>query len=171
MTRGQKGTPEISRRKTGRELPRREFGKMVHEGLAICKRCRAIYQDKHWFFDEEMAKKLSRDKNIHLVICPGCQSIINRKVDGVVNLKSSLIKEHKDEILNLIHHEEEKEKQKNPISRIVEIESWMDEIIVKTTTQFLARRIGQAVDKAYNGNLEIQKAPREEFTRVNWTRE
>lgn len=41
---------------------------------------------------------------------------------------------------------------------------------ITTTTEFLATRLGHAVDDAYKGTLSIDKLEREAFTRVTWNR-
>lgn len=152
-------------------FPKREFGKVPAEGTGVCKKCHAVFQNKRWFYDEAVYKELSKKKETVLIVCSGCKCVEERKVDGAVILRWENIKSHKDEIVNLIRHEEEKEKAKNPLSRIVRIDIRDGEISLETTTQFLATRIGHAVDKAFCGKLEIQKLPREAFVRVNWMRE
>lgn len=152
-------------------FPKREFHKVYYTGNAVCKRCHAVHEDKHWFFSEKEYARLSKDKNTHVVVCPGCQRVKDKHVDGVVNIKSNLVKEKEQELLNLIHHEEKIELEKNPLSRVIDIEIKKGFISIQTTTEFLATRIGHAIDKAYNGNLEIQKLPREKFVRVSWTEE
>jgi hypothetical protein len=45
-----------------------------------------------------------------------------------------------------------------------------DELYILTTTQFLAKRIGKELQKAYRGLLKVSDLPRERFTRVRWER-
>lgn len=156
--------------KSGRELPKREFAKIPGQSFAVCKKCHALYSGKRWFYDENLYKEMIKKKP-PLILCPGCQGVEQKRVDGIVNLKSFLLKDHKDEVINLIRHEEERAKEKNPLSRIVEIRTRGEEIEINTTTQFLATRIGHALEKAYSGKLGISKLPRESFVRVNWVRE
>lgn len=162
-------TQIVSRKKD--LFPKREFGKVPVEGTGLCKKCHAVFQNKRWFYDEAVYQEFSKKKDAVFIVCQGCKCVEERKVDGLVTLRWENIKSHKDEIINRIRHEEEKEKIKNPLSRIVRIDLRDGEIFLETTTQFLATRIGHAMEKAFCGKLEIQKLPREAFVRVNWFRE
>ena len=50
---------------------------------------------------------------------------------------------HKDEIMRLIHNEEDRAKGFNPLERIVEVNESAEGIIVTTTNEKLAQRIGR----------------------------
>lgn len=151
-------------------FPKREYRKNIQEGMAICKRCQAVYSNKYWFYNEKLYKENINKPDLSRILCPGCQKVENKQIDGIVILKSEVLKELKAEILNLIKHTYEKEKTKNPLSQIAELKVENNHIEIYTTTQFLAKHLGQVINKAYQGKLEIQKLPRENFIRVNWTK-
>ncbi len=44
-------------------------------------------------------------------------------------------------------------------------------LVVHTTSERLARRIGRAVQKAYGGTLQVRFAPEEKLVRVTWRRD
>lgn len=150
--------------------PKRESGKDP-EGKAICKKCKAVYMEQRWLFDADVLKELKKDKETEQTLCPGCQKIEDKSLDGLVVLESSFIEKHKDEILNLIRREEEKAWHKSPVSKIAKMEIKENLIEIQTTTESLATRLGKAVESAYRGELEIKKVPQQKFVRVNWTRE
>lgn len=152
-------------------FPKREFHKVSFEGNAICKNCHAVHMNKRWFFSKEDYEKLRKENGINVVLCPGCQRVKDKYIDGVINIKSYLVDGKKQELISLIRHEEKLELEKNPLSRIVDIETKKGFMSIQTTTEFLATRIGHALDKSHKGKLEIQKLPREKFVRVNWTKE
>lgn len=151
--------------------PHREFDKEGIDGLAFCRQCHAVHQNKRWSYDETLYKRMQGDPMAVSTICTGCENVQERRVDGILRLKSPLVREKHEQFLNLIHHEADREREKNPLSRIVQIEERSDEMEIQTTTQFLATRLGHAVERAFQGNLAIDKLSREAFVRVSWQRE
>jgi len=152
---------------------RREYQRGALEGNGYCRKCLALFMEQRWFFDEALLQKHLRKKDLAETVCPACVQIDEHRVDGVLTLTWSGIPEHKDEIMNLIQHEEEKEKGRNALSRIIskEVARNRIEIRIHTTTQSLATRLGRAIDSAYKGELRIKKTPGEPFVRVDWTRQ
>ena len=140
-------------------------------GDLICPRCHAISREKRWFLDEPLYETLKRDPSTRAVVCPGCEAIEREMYDGEVVLRSHLLAANKETALSLIHNEEARVRQDNPLARLASVQDRGDEIYVLTITPFLARRIGREFEKAYGGKLEVQKLPQERFTRVRWTRE
>jgi len=147
-------------------------------GVALCKECHAIYKNKHWIFDEEEFKRLSilpfceaRNKNIASVICPACQKIKDKYAEGVVTLRGDFLKKHKEEILNLIRNEENRAKVFNPLERVIEIEESDDKIVITTTNEKIAQRIGREVYKAYQGDVKYKWSHDNKMVRVEWSRE
>lgn len=149
-------------------FPKREFKHEVAEGVAVCKKCNAVHMNKRWFYDNKKYALLAADKGVFKTICLGCQMVDQKHVDGLFTLHSPKIKTDKNQVINLIKNEAEKEIQKNPTSRIVAMEHKGEDLIIYTTTQFLAMTLGHAVKRAYKGKLEIQKLQREKFVRVKW---
>jgi hypothetical protein len=50
------------------------------------------------------------------------------------------------------------------------IEDQPDKIVITTTDVHLARRIGEAVHHAYQGDLDVKYSPDEYMVRVSWSR-
>src|SRR2546428_5685640 len=91
-----------------------------------------------------------------MVLCPACQKIRDRYAEGKVTLQpSAFLTAHRDEILRLIHNEEARAKGLNPLERIVEIIEAEGGIIVTTTNEKLAQRIGRTLKSTY----QMQSAP------------
>jgi hypothetical protein len=57
------------------------------------------------------------------------------------------------------------------MGRIALIEENDDNIPIKTTYEHIARRIGEAVHKAYKGKLELHYQEGTHFLRVKWHRD
>ena len=74
-----------------------------------------------------------------------------------MTLKGDFLKQHKQEILNLIHNEDARSKKYNPLKRIMKINEKGGEIEILTTSAKLAQRIGSILFKAYSGEVEYKK--------------
>lgn len=65
---------------------------------------------------------------------------------------------------------EETEKHEHPLSRIMSSETKAEGLVISTTDSHLPRRIGEALKRAYHGELELPYDKDEDFVRVIWTR-
>ena len=137
--------------------------------MAVCKRCSAVYCNKRWSMSEAPYKKRKENKKTMFVLCPACQKIRDGYAEGFVTLKGDYLKEHKQDILNLIKNEEERAMGYNPLERIIDIKDRGNMIEITTTHEKLAQRIGKKVHKACQGDLEI-KWTEDRVTRVVWER-
>lgn len=171
-------------RGTARAIMREQFGRSdltypetrtrAHEdvpGTLYCPRCHAISTEKRWFLNEDLYQKLKADPQAQAVICPGCDAVERQLYDGEVLLRSPVLKANKEVALNLIHNEEARMREDNPLVRLASVEDRGDEIYILTINQSLAQRIGKAFQSAFHGKLEIQNLPGEQFSRVRWTKE
>lgn len=141
-----------------------------HE-MAICTTCKAIYQNKRWFYDEELYRKNFTKETTNRVTCPGCQKVQDRYYEGVLVLEGKFFSEHKDEILTLVNKEAQKVAQRSPLERIIQIVPEGDSrVSVETTTEKLAQRLGRAVYRAYKGELDFRWSEMNKFARVYWSR-
>lgn len=135
---------------------------------AICQRCHAYRETDHWRYDERRNHELKGQPDVHVTLCPGCLRIERRLYEGEVTIRHNWNGVDKTEVLNLIHNEEARERITNPTARIALMEDRGEEIYLLTTTQFLAKRIGIELRKAYKGSLKVSPLPRERFSRVLW---
>jgi len=134
----------------------------------ICPKCQAIFREGKWSTSLQVRK--SKGRKIENILCPGCERIEKRRVDGVVYLKGDFLEEHSQEALNLINNVAEKKRSKNIASRILSIERKQDGIVIQTTEKTLAERIGKEFEKAFHGELNIKWLEDAEFARVHWER-
>lgn len=131
---------------------------------SYCTECKIAYIDKHW--------KLNADTKLlkNPIICPACRKIKDGYFQGILQLKGEFVKKHKDEIMNLLKNEEQKQRTKNSLSRIGKIEEQNGTTTIYTTDDRLAYRLGKAVFQAYKGDLAIKWSEGNIFTRVYWER-
>jgi hypothetical protein len=128
-----------------------------------CTRCGAVFVNGRWSWQ-------SGSDHLHTTICPACRRIADNFPAGQVEIEGPFFKEHHDEILNLISNEEMREKSDRPLERIIAIRNGENRALVTTTGVHIARRIGQALSRAYSGELSFTYADEERSIRVLWQR-
>ena len=130
---------------------------------AVCNKCGAIYLKGRWVWGEAPL-------SANTATCPACRRIADRFPAGHIELQGTFFNEHREEILNLVHNIEEKEKANHPMERIMQIEQLPGGARVTTTGIHLARGIGSALSSAYNGETSTQYLDGESTVKVAWTR-
>jgi hypothetical protein len=73
--------------------------------------------------------------------------------------------------MKIIKNTEMGEMKYRPLERILEIAEENGKLVVKTTYEHLARKIGNALHSAYKGDLKIQYLEGENYVRVWWNRQ
>jgi len=138
--------------------------------VAVCTECHALYQRRHWFFDEELYFHHNAQLATRKVLCSACQKIRDRYAEGQVILHTSpFLTKHKDEILRLVRNEEDRAKGDNPLERIIEISESADRVTVTTTNEKLAQRIGRTLKSSYQGHTSYRWSD-SKFLSVEWQR-
>ncbi len=128
-----------------------------------CPECGAVFHKGRWTWDPKPA-------GAHETLCPACHRVKDRYPKGLLTLKGPFIEAHHDEILGLVHNEEEREKKEHPLSRIMKIERQDDATVISTTDTHLPRRIGEALHHAYEGEFNFHYDEGAQFSRVFWQR-
>ena len=159
-------TPRIVRRDQGADErydddPYRRSAKPPEP--TTCPTCHATFVDGRWSWEEAPDDAYEQK-------CPACQRIHDHFPAGYVTIKGEFIKEHRDEVLNLIANHEQKEKADRPLQRIMAIDEKRDGIEVTTTDSHLARGIAEAIHDAYKGELKVRYSRDENLVRAVWKR-
>ncbi|MFN8455483.1 MAG: BCAM0308 family protein [Anaerolineae bacterium] len=128
-----------------------------------CTECGALYVNGRWTWQEAPARS-------NELICPACRRIMDRYPAGYLEIKGLFFAEHQDEVLNLIRNVEKQEKTEHPLERIITITSENGYPLVTTTGTHVARRMGEALSRAYKGELFFQYAEGDKIIRVSWQR-
>ncbi|MDQ7838055.1 MAG: BCAM0308 family protein [Thermodesulfobacteriota bacterium] len=139
----------------------KEWGKWPEP--TVCTECGSLFQDGRWSWEKP-------PKEANRVVCPACQRIADDYPAGYVEIKGDFFKQHREELLNLIHNEEELEKGEHPMERIMSIVDGDDHTLITTTGVHMARRIGEALSRAYQGEFSFQYGDAEKTIRVYWSR-
>ena len=136
----------------------------------VCTECGAIYNNQHWNLDEKLRNTLVASGTANEVICPACRIVAGRDPQGIVTLSGDYWQQHKDDIMNLIRNEEKRGMQDNPLERIMDIREDGDTLIVETTNEKLAQRIGRHIQKAHKGTVDYHWSDGNHLARIYWER-
>lgn len=130
----------------------------------ICTICGVVYAKGRWVwqYEGETTKETT---------CPACQRIRDRYPAGFITLSGEFFQENQEEIINLARNLEEQHKQAHPMQRIMRIHKKDSKTtLIETTGVHLARRIGDAISRAYQGEYSFQYADNYNRIRVEWQR-
>lgn len=134
---------------------------------SACSECGAVFHAGRWQLGVEPVEKAAK------VLCPACQRIRDDFPAGFVYVGGPFFVENSQEILALIQHHAEKERTEHPMARIMAIKekgSTEDGLLITTTDIHLARDLGEALHKAYHGELDFHYNEGEQRLRVHWYR-
>jgi hypothetical protein len=147
------------------------FPNGAHTDGAVCSHCGALYHNHHWALPAPKNGKAQKaSSNGHRVLCPACRKAEEKDPGGIVTLSGDFLAQHRDDILNLIRNEEKKAMGVNPVERILQIEEANGHMIVQTTNEKLAQRLGRAIQKACHGEVEYKWSDDTKLVRVEWRR-
>ncbi len=146
---------------------------MPEEGqeAALCTTCKALYQNKRWFFDDNLAQKLAGTAKVKEVMCPTCRKIKDGYPEGVLTLSGDFFAERQEEILTLVKNEAAKVGARSVADRIIKMTpEGRGKLVIETTTEKLAQHLGRAVYRAFKGDLDFRWSEMNRFVRVYWKR-
>jgi hypothetical protein len=89
---------------------------------------------------------------------------------GILTLAGDFHLAHRQEIIGLIRHAEEREAKQHALKRIMKISESGDELQITTCEASLARSIGDAIHHAYQGELDYHYPGGGGVLRVHWKR-
>lgn len=130
---------------------------------AVCSECGAVYHQGRWQW-------LLPPPNAQAVKCAACRRIQENMPAGYVALEGEFARDHRVELIELIHNHEAREKAEHPLQRIIAIDEQNGGLMITTTDIHLARGIGEALKHAYKGTLDYHYLHDEYLLRVHWER-
>jgi NMD protein affecting ribosome stability and mRNA decay len=130
----------------------------------VCPHCGAVFAEGRWQW-MRLPMEANRES------CPACQRTLDDDPAGIVTLTGRFVADHRDEVRALVRHQEELEKGEHALNRIMRIEDRPEGMEITTTDIHLPRRIGEAVERAYGGELDYHYEEDRYFLRVRWTRD
>ena len=142
----------------------------------VCITCGALYRKRRWISAELAAKEQAPSpwvrERFDIVRCPACRRVANTVPSGIVHLDGAFLGQHRPEIVRLVQREATRAAEDNPLGRII---GWdLDphhRLIVKTTTEHLAQRLGHALKKAFKGKVRYDFSHENKMAHVYWSRD
>jgi NMD protein affecting ribosome stability and mRNA decay len=131
----------------------------------VCPECSVVFSDGRW----QWMTKVPDDA--HQELCPACQRIRDKVPAGFLTLSGEFFEEHRDEIKHLVHNKVEEQNAQHPMKRLMDIEDQAGGgVVITFTDMHLPRGVGEAIQRAYTGELDIQYTKEADILRVSWQR-
>ena len=128
-----------------------------------------MYRNKRWYVNADLVKAGTPKTT---VVCPACLKIRDNFPGGIVTLAGGYVLPNKREIMKLVKNEEDRARGFNPLERVMTIkENGRGSIVISTTNEKLAQRLGRAIKKAFHGKLAYNWSHDNKLVRVDWVRE
>jgi hypothetical protein len=134
-------------------------------GPVACPECGVVFEAGRWQWKSAPIQAADH-------LCPACRRIHDHVPAGVLYLGGDYFRSHREEIMQLIRHVEEKEKSEHPLERIIDIEQSGNghDTVITFTGVHLAKGTGESLQHAHHGNLDITFAERDDRVLVSWQR-
>ena len=130
-----------------------------------CPECGVIFSGGRWQWLAE------RPANANEELCPACHRIHDKLPAGYLTLSGAFFDGHRDEIIHLVRNKVETQKAEHPMKRLMDIEEQQEGGVVITFTDVhLPRGVGEAIEHAYKGELDIHYTDEAGIVRVYWRR-
>ncbi|MGR8980579.1 MAG: BCAM0308 family protein [Gammaproteobacteria bacterium] len=131
----------------------------------VCPECGVVFSGGRWQWLPEVPE------GAHKELCPACQRVHDRIPAGILTLSGMFFDEHRNEIMSLVHNKVERQKAQHPMKRLMTVEEQDDGSTVITFTDVhLPRGVGEAIERAYEGKLDIHYTEEASIVRVYWHR-
>lgn len=129
----------------------------------LCPRCGAVFQEGRWQWAERPPQAPEER-------CPACRRIEDDFPAGFVHLSGDFLTAHADELTHLVNNAAGLENKTHPLERIMATAQEDGGLLITTTSIHLARRLGEALHRAYKGELDFHYNEEEMLLRVHWRR-
>jgi NMD protein affecting ribosome stability and mRNA decay len=141
--------------------------KSIYKDPTICPTCGIVYHNKIWKNAPHLIEEFkNKKKEIHKKDCPACRKIKDGYALGIVEIEGDFIDSKKEEVHNRIKHVAGEEFIHNPLERIIKVENTENRIVIYTTTEHLAKKIGKSLSKAFKTKVDIVFSDSDKLTRV-----
>jgi NMD protein affecting ribosome stability and mRNA decay len=131
----------------------------------VCPQCNAVFAQGRWQWKPVSPKEATEQT------CPACRRMNDKVPAGFLTLRGEFFASNRDEIMRLVDHKIEEQKTQHPMKRLMNVEKQDDGSTLLTFTDMhLPRGVGEAIESAYSGELEIQYTKDAGIVRVYWQR-
>jgi NMD protein affecting ribosome stability and mRNA decay len=143
------------------EDPYQSRGKYTEPSM--CTSCGAVFHKGRWQWGVAQ-------QGAHKHLCPACQRIHDHVPAGIITLSGEFFNEHRQEIMNLVHNTEAREKAGHPLQRIMNITMQEEATEISLTDFHVTRAIGEAIQHAYKGEVDYQYTDKDGVMTLRWAR-
>lgn len=148
------------------------------KGVLVCDRCDSIFYDGHWHTDAHGAEAIKEHKPRSAkqeALCPACTYVMSGEgkadsdFEGQVTLDGLFDAKEKAEVLLTIRNLARASVEKDPQDQVIAIDDKGDRVIIATSDNQLAVRMGKKIDESFKGGtLRIVFSDDDLPTRVYW---
>ena len=131
----------------------------------LCSHCGAAYHKGRWQWLREVPADAAEAH------CPACRRIDEHYPAGEIIVSGAFAMAHAEELRQLVRNVEQAENREHPLHRIMDIREEDDLMTITTTDLHLPRRIGHALEDAWDGELHTHYDEDGWFSRVTWRRD
>jgi NMD protein affecting ribosome stability and mRNA decay len=139
----------------------------------VCAGCGAIYARRRWSHAPAASiRAAAANRPVSVAFCPGCRRRTSGLPRGFVHLDGGFVALHREEISRMLHNEAAHALEDNPTAMVL---NWGDDgagtMLITTSTEHLAFRLGRALEKAYDGTLHCGFSHENKLAHVWWHRD
>jgi hypothetical protein len=129
----------------------------------LCPNCGAVHLGGRWQWTLATAGSPRQ-------ICPACRRIRDGMPAGRLVLQGPYVAAHAAELVRLARRQGELERAEHAMHRIIDIDQQGERIEITTTDIHLPRRIGEALERAHDGDLTLDFGADAYEVRAHWQR-
>ena len=140
----------------------------------VCAGCGAVYTHKRWSQAASARLRARRaGQPIEVRICGACCRKQTGVPHGFLHVDGGFVGTHRDDVVALLKNEAARAAEDNPLAQIV---AWHEsghahDVLLTTTTEHLAIRLGRALEKAYDGRALYGFSHENKLAHVWWHRD
>ncbi|MEB3236280.1 MAG: hypothetical protein VKO64_01470 [Candidatus Sericytochromatia bacterium] len=147
----------------------RKVHKNQHGAWRQCPACGAQARRKRWTRVGRPPGRVTPvgAHALEWTLCEGCARVRQGRIDGVLTM-SGIGERDREELANLIRNVAVEAWHDDPVHRILDSKSEHDELVIETTSTWLAETLGKAIRRRFGGSLDIRWSPGSDFARLHW---
>jgi NMD protein affecting ribosome stability and mRNA decay len=141
---------------------------------SLCAGCGAVYINRHWSRSAASRVRAARRAGdpIAVRVCPACRQRTTGVPHGFLHVSGEFVAQHREDILHLLHNEVSRAMDDNPLGQVLD---WGEDgtggLLLTTTTEHLAIRLGRGLEKAFDGKVLYGFSHENKLAHVWWHRD
>jgi hypothetical protein len=139
---------------------------------AVCPGCGAVYVKRRWSHTPGARARVSAAADpVSVRVCRSCRQRTSGVPHGYLHIDGEFFPAHRTDIERLLRNEVGRAQEDNPLHQVL---NWEDfgggTLLITTSTEHLAQRLGHALEKAYDGEALYGFSHRNKLAHVWWHR-